>query len=92
MGYLLANVQCIITTAQIHFTDFKASPLLPVANSMNLFTFQDWSTFFLDETDQIVYSSAVTNEMVLWAVIPSIVIGAIMVFLSYVYFKHDDLN
>lgn len=92
VAFVLANTQIIITTAQIHFEDFKASPLLPVANCLNLFTFQDWSTFFLDETDQIVYSSAVTLEMVLWAIIPSIVIGAIMVLLSYVFFKHDDLN
>lgn len=92
LGLILTESQFILSTAQIHFTDFKVSPVLPVANCLNLLTFQDWSTFFLDETDQIFYSSAVTSEMVLWALIPSIVIGGIVIVLTQVFFQHDDLN
>lgn len=92
LALILGESQFIISTAQMHFTDFKVSPLLPIANCLNLLTFQDWSTFFLDETDQIVYSSAVTSEMMFWALIPSIVIGAVVILLTYVFFRHDDLN
>lgn len=92
MSIMAGFLVLMVMVANVMGKDFKASPLLPVANCLNLFTFQDWSTFFIDETDQIIYSSAVTSEMVLWAVIPSIVIGAIIVLLSYVFFKHDDLN
>ena len=79
-------------TTQTYFEDFAVTPLLPVANCLNLLTFQDWTTFYLDETDQILYSSAVSSEMALWAIIPSVVIGGVMILLSYVFFKHDDLN
>ena len=92
VSYAFAMVQLFAVTAKMNYTDMEISPLLPVANCFNLFTFQDWATFFLDETDQIVYSSAVTPEMVLWAVIPSIVIGTGILLFSYVFFKHDDLN
>ena len=92
VAIVLSEVQIILSTAQSQYSDFETSPLLPVSNCLNLFTFQDWTTFFLDETDQIFYSSAVTSEMVLWTLIPSIVIGVVMLLLTYVFFRHDDLN
>lgn len=92
VAFVLGEVQMGLTTAQIHYADAEVSPVLPVANSMNLFMFQDWSTFFLDETDQIVYNSAVTSEMAVWAIVPSIVIGLVMVIFTYVFFRQDDLN
>lgn len=92
ISYVLSMVQVFLLTAQTYFEDFAVTPLLPVANCLNLLTFQDWTTFYLDETDQILYSSAVSSEMALWAIIPSVVIGGVMILLSYVFFKHDDLN
>lgn len=92
VAIVLSEVQIILSTAQGQYSDFETSPLLPVSNCLNLFTFQDWTTFFLDEKDQIFYSSAVTSEMMLWTLIPSIVIGIVMILLTYVFFQHDDLN
>lgn len=92
VGYIFSMVQLFTITVKMNFTDLEISPLLPVANCFNLCTFQDWETFFIDETDKIFYNSAITLETVLWAIIPSIVIGGIMILLSYVFFKHDDLN
>lgn len=92
VSVVLGELQIFVSLAQAEFTEFEVTPLLPVANCLNLLTFQDWATFYLDETDQIIYSSAVTTELALWALIPSIAIGAVMIILSYVFFKHDDLN
>ena len=92
VSVVFGELQLFLSMAQVEFTDFEIPPLLPVANCINLLTFQDWSTFYIDETDQIIYNSAVPLETALWALIPSIVIGAVMILLSYVFFKHDDLN
>lgn len=92
LGYLFGMGQMIVLMIHTFMTDTEITPLFPVVNCLKLLTFQDWVTFFLDETDQIFYNSAVTSEMALWAIIPSIVIGGVMILLSYVFFKHDDLN
>ncbi|MBQ4524045.1 MAG: hypothetical protein IJA10_14005 [Lachnospiraceae bacterium] len=92
LAYTFGMAQMLVLLIQTELTDSNVTPLLPVANCIQLLTFQDWSTFYLDETDQILYSSAVTSEMALWAIIPSIVIGGVVILLSYVFFKHDDLN
>ena len=92
LGYLFGVGQMIVLMIHTFMTDTEITPLFPVVNCLKLLTFQDWVTFFLDETDQIFYNSAVTSEMALWAIIPSVVIGGVMILLSYVFFKHDDLN
>lgn len=92
LSYTFGMVQILVVIIQTELTDSDVTPLLPVANCGQLLTFQDWTTFYLDETDQILYSSAVTSEMALWAIIPSVVIGAVVILLAYVFFKHDDLN
>lgn len=90
--YLLGMGQMLLLMIQTFMTDSEITPLFPVVNCLKLLNFQDWVTFFLDETDQIYYQSAVTLEMALWAIIPSIVIGGIEILLTYVFFQHDDLN
>ena len=88
LSYLFGMTQMFVIIIQTQLTDTDVTPLLSVANYIQLLTFKDWSTFFLDETDQIIYNSAVTLEMALWAIIPSIVISGVIILLSYVFFKH----
>ena len=59
---------------------------------MNLLTFDDWYTFFLDETEQIFYESAVDPQLIMTTIGTALVTIILLTVLGYVFFKHDDLN
>lgn len=66
--------------------------LMGVGNCLKLLSFDEWSTVFLNEQEQIFYSSALEPEMIIGTIGISLVLGILCLILGYVYFKHDDLN
>lgn len=91
VGFLLADVQMFFTTLKMHY-DVDTLPLMSICYGNDLVTFNDWSTFFLNETDQMFYTAETPLEMILTTVLLTVIVGGILTFISYFYFKKDDLN
>lgn len=95
VGYLAGCGQLMIRTLGQEFPDLASageSPLLSINHCMNLLTFDDWYTFFLDETEQIFYESAVDPQLIMTTIGTALVTIILLTVLGYVFFKHDDLN
>ena len=95
VGYLVGCGQMMIRTLGQEFPDLASvgeSPLLSINHCMNLLTFDDWYTFFLDETEQIIYNSAVEPQLIVTTIGTCLVTIVLLTIFGYVFFKHDDLN
>lgn len=91
VGFLLADIQMFFTTLKMHH-DVDTLPLMSICYGNDLVTFSDWSTFFLNEKDQMFYTSETSLEMILTTVLLTVIVGSILTFISYFYFKKDDLS
>lgn len=91
VGFLLADVQLFFTTLKMHY-DVDTLPLMSICYGNDLVTFSDWSTFFLNEKDQMFYTSETSLEMILTTLLLTVIVGSILTFISYFYFKKDDLS
>lgn len=96
VGYLFSCVQILLGALGHEFTELSAAsetPLLSVGFCFNkLFVFDDWYTFFLNEQEQIFYESAVEPQLIIATIGTAVITLVALAVLSYVFFKHDDLN
>ncbi|MGN0153345.1 MAG: hypothetical protein ACI4A3_02765 [Lachnospiraceae bacterium] len=88
IGFSLSYAEMII----IMLLDSENRYLVGVGNCLELINFEEWSTIFLNEQEQIFYNSALNPEMIIGTIVISLVFGILSLILGYVYFKHDDLN
>ena len=91
-GYAQAMLGMVVEMIP-ELTPVVESPMLSVNHCCtNLLNFEEWTTFFLNEKDQIVYNSAVSSELVIMTIATAVIGTIILVLLSYTYFKNDDLS
>lgn len=94
-GFVFAYIQFIVSMAKMEFPDWfanKNSVLFSVWHCLDLLNFQDWTTFLPDESGQILFQSAVEPPTVFLSIGTSLTAGVIIMILSYVFFRHSDLN
>jgi len=88
IGFVFSYAQMII----LALMDSENKYLMGIGNCLELLNFENWSTVFLNEQEQIFFHSALEPEMVIGTIVISMVFGVLSLILGYVYFKHDDLN
>lgn len=88
VGFCLSYAEIII----IALLDSENWYLMGMGSCMKLLSFEEWSTTFLNEQEQIFYNSALNPEMIIETIAASLIFGILSLVLGYVYFKHDDLN
>lgn len=94
-GFLFGYIQMLLPMAQSEFPDWfinKNSVSLSVWHCLDLLDFQDWTTFFLDESEQILYQSGVEPVVIGQTIGVSLLVGVVLLVISFVFFHSDDLN
>lgn len=94
-GFLFGYMQMLLPMLQTEFPDWfinKNSVSLSVWHCLDLLDFQDWTTFFLDESEQILYQSGVEPVVIGQTIGVSLLVGAVLLVISFVFFRSDDLN
>lgn len=88
VGFCFSYAQVILLALMDNANEY----LMGIGNCLRLLEFEEWSTIFLNEQEQIFYNSALEPEMIVGTIGTSLLLGSLCLLLGYVYFKHDDLN